>query len=89
MLLGELDDEARAKFNTHYRDGVIVRSVDAASRAHVAGVRTGDVIVELNNVEIKRLEDFKHAARLMRDDATARVRTTSGIGHIQGENKSQ
>ncbi len=41
--------------------GVVIGAVDAASPAAAAGVRRGDVIVEVNRVGIHKLSDFQRA----------------------------
>jgi membrane-associated protease RseP (regulator of RpoE activity) len=43
--------------------GVLVRSVEKASRGEKAGFRAGDVIVKVNNQSVHDTSDFTHALR--------------------------
>lgn len=43
--------------------GVVVASVDPNSAAQEAGIRRGDVIVELNRKKVRKLSDFKKIAK--------------------------
>ena len=41
------------------REGVLVRDVAAGSRAGEAGIRAGDVIVEVNRQPVRTVEELK------------------------------
>jgi serine protease Do len=85
MALSSINEDIRKQFGIHYRDGVCVRRIDVTSNAYKAGLRTGDVIVEINDERVRTLSEFRRAAGGISDNAVVRVRTTDGIGHIQGE----
>lgn len=87
--LVSLTDETRRRYGTHFREGVLVMEVDSGSRAFLGGLRVGDVIVEIGNFRVRNLTDFRALAKLMREGAMVKVRTTQGIGHIQGETRQR
>ena len=41
------------------KEGVLVRDVDEGGRAAEAGIRAGDVIVEINRQPVRTVEDLK------------------------------
>ena len=47
--------------------GIAIFSVDDGSTTHRAGVRAGDVLIEVNGQRVKRLSEYA-GARRMRDD---------------------
>ncbi|MCD6406002.1 MAG: PDZ domain-containing protein, partial [Planctomycetes bacterium] len=89
MRLEPLCDAMRREFGTHYREGVVVVDIAASGNAYRAGLRRGDVIVEINNVMVKTLGDFRTAVAKIPAANVVRVRTTTGIGHIQGETRAE
>jgi len=58
--VGGLTPEARAKYNLPERlnVGVVVESVKPGSKAHGAGIQPGDVIIEINRITIKTVDQF-------------------------------
>ena len=48
--------------------GVVVAEVDPSSHAAEAGLRTGDVIQELNHQPVKSVKDFDQAAASSKKD---------------------
>lgn len=85
MRVGAVSDELRRKFAMHYRDAVVVTRIESRSSAYRAGLRAGDAIVEINNAAVKTVADFRRAVSGIPSGNVVRVRTTKGIGHIQGE----
>lgn len=85
MRLVALSDGVRRKYGTHYRDGVVVVGIDRGSNAYQAGVRTGEVIFEVNNIIVKTLADFRSVVMEIPRTNVVKVRTSIGIGHIHGE----
>lgn len=47
--------------------GIAIFSVDDGSTTHRAGVRAGDVLIEVNGRRVKRLSEYA-SARKLRDD---------------------
>lgn len=89
MQLVNLTDEVKKRYGTRLKRGVLVREVDSGSVAFLGGLRVGDVIVEMGNFGVRNLTDFRALAEIMPRGAMVRVRTTKGIGHIQGETRQQ
>jgi len=85
MRLAGLSEPLRKRLGIHFQNGVLVRGVDSDGPAHRAGLRPGDVIVEINSIEVRSLPDLRKIAAVIPDSNVVRVRTTAGIGHIQGE----
>lgn len=56
-----IDSSARQKFaiSETLREGVVVTKVDPTSRAAMAGVRPGDVVVEVNRQPVKDTKGFR------------------------------
>jgi serine protease Do len=61
VTVAVLDRAARQKFSIpeKLRSGVVVTKVDPASRAAQAGVRPGDVVVEVNQQAVKDTKGFR------------------------------
>ncbi len=87
MTLSDITDKIRKEYSLPYKSGIIVIDVDLVRNAYQAGLRKGDVIVEINNTPVGSLSEFTEAVRLIRETNVVRVRTTEGIGHIQGETR--
>jgi len=49
-----------SRFDLSSKEGVIVSSVSRGSAASEAGFRRGDIIIEINNITIKNLEDYNN-----------------------------
>ena len=59
-------------------DGVVVTRVDEDSEAAQAGLRRGDVVVELNREPVKTLADFERATRAVKNGERLTVRVERG-----------
>lgn len=60
MQIQVLSSNYKQELNTNIK-GVLVSNVEAKSEAEIAGIRKGDIIVQIENGEISTLEDFKKA----------------------------
>ncbi len=87
MRLAGLTEHVRKSLGIHAHNGVVVMDVDPAGPAYRAGLRTGDVIVEINNIEVRSLGGFRTIATMVPAANVVMIRTTSGIGHVQGETR--
>jgi len=47
--------------NTYISGGVLVESIDANSEAFDIGIAKGDIIIQIEQIEIKDIDDFKYA----------------------------
>ncbi|CAB5120798.1 peptidase/PDZ domain protein [Olavius algarvensis associated proteobacterium Delta 3] len=59
----EIDNHIASYMSLDAGEGLLVRSVELASPAHVAGITTGDVILDIGNQPMKTLEDYRAAIR--------------------------
>jgi len=66
ITVRELTPELAKRFGAKEGDaGVVVVKIDAASKAFEAGIRQGDVVLQINQKDIATIEDYKKAvARL-------------------------
>jgi serine protease Do len=62
MSVAEVTDEVARAYGMSRKSGVVVTAVDGGSPAEQAGVMAGDVIHEMNGMEIKRVADYEKAA---------------------------
>lgn len=93
-LIGEVthDSRARRQFDipSHVRDGALVIEVDPASAAARAGLRPGDIILEINRQPVR---DADHASELSRrlegDRVLLRVWSGNGSRYIILDAKSK
>jgi S1-C subfamily serine protease len=85
MAVSDIDDALRKEFSAPSRKGVIAVEIRRGGNAYKAGLRKGDVILEINNTTVDSLAAFKQAVESIPDSNVVRVRTTDGVGHIQGE----
>lgn len=68
MKIAELNDEIRKNFDISPDiNGLIVKEIDNDSQAYELGIRPGNIIVEIENKEIKMLEDFVKIYKKMND----------------------
>jgi serine protease Do len=61
MTVANIDGEARRYFGLERHDGVVVTEVDRAAAAARAGIRPGDVILEINRQPIDSTADYNRA----------------------------
>jgi len=89
MLLRDMTLDMTGGSRRQSVQGVLVREVEPGGKAYQGGLRTGDVIEEVNNVPIRSLHDFTEATKNVPVTEIVRIRTSEGIGHIKGENGGQ
>ena len=58
LSVTNITPQIASRFDLSSKEGVIVSSVSKASAASEAGFRRGDIIVEINKVAIKNVEDY-------------------------------
>lgn len=61
--VSEVTANLRRQFRLKNNSGVVVTEIAQASPAALAGVRAGDLLIEINNQEIKNLNDLKKAVK--------------------------
>jgi serine protease Do len=60
-----------AQYGEPFRPGVLVIEVEPGSSAEQSGFSTGDIITKLNDREIENLEDYRSAAKSLKDEKKA------------------
>jgi serine protease Do len=60
-----------AQYNVKFKPGVIVVQVDPGSAAGEGGLRTGDVIVKIDDREIEDSDDYRSAVTALKDKKKA------------------
>ncbi len=63
MTVEEITPELARHFGLSQESGVVVVQVDGNSPAEEAGIRQGDIIVEIDQVSVKNLDDYKKKIR--------------------------
>jgi serine protease Do len=71
LMVRPLDPQIARSFNLETDKGVVIVDVRRGSLALDAGLRPGDVIVELDKKEIKTLQDYKSALAGIKPGGTA------------------
>jgi membrane-associated protease RseP (regulator of RpoE activity) len=69
IVVDELNEQLGAFFGVEGGKGVLVRSVVKDSRAEAAGIKAGDVIVEINDAAIADSSDLRLALRERRGES--------------------
>lgn len=58
LELSDLDEDIARYFDVEKDDGILVTGISGESPAKEAGIKSGDIIVEINGEEIKSVEDY-------------------------------
>jgi serine protease Do len=61
LRIGSITGDVARRLNLDSADGVVVMAVDRNGAAAVAGLRAGDVILQVNGVAIRSIDDFRTA----------------------------
>lgn len=83
----ELTPAAAQKYKVTEKTGVIVSNVEPGSSADEAGLRRGDVIVEINKRPVKSLKDYDDAIKSAKGDIL--VLTSRGYAVVKKEVKEE
>src|SRR5256885_891273 len=89
IAIKDVNDELAASFGVREREGVLVDDVVKGGPAEVAGLRPGDVIIELNGTKIREVPDLQRrvanvtpgqsvAVGVVRDRAAQKLRVRVG-----------
>jgi len=73
LMVRDLSPEEAQQLGTGSRKGVLVVKTLPGSQANYAGIRTGDLILELNDAPINNLTDYNNALTRMRSGEIVRV----------------
>ncbi len=58
LELSDLDEDIALYFNVEKDDGILVTGISGESPAKETGIKSGDIIIEINGEEIKSVEDY-------------------------------
>ena len=94
LAVQSLNVELAEAFGLNRRDGVVVVEVEPGSAAVEAGIRTGDVIVRVDDRQIRRITDFHSQTavifvgadvemEVIRDGRSRRVTLEVGDDHLE------
>ncbi|HEY5647922.1 MAG TPA: DegQ family serine endoprotease [Nitrospiria bacterium] len=62
VVVGELTSDATRRFGLpEFEEGVIILEISPGSRAEEAGLKRGDLVVEINRTPLKSLSDYNRA----------------------------
>lgn len=63
LTIAPLDDETKSRFQIpdQVNQGVIITAIKEGSPAQAANLRPGDIILEIDRIEINSVEDFRKA----------------------------
>src|SRR5256885_13790318 len=89
MAIKDVNDELAASFGVREREGVLVADVMKGGPAEAAGLKPGDVIIELNGAKIREVPELQRrvanvapgqsvALRVVRDRAPQSLRVRMG-----------
>jgi Do/DeqQ family serine protease len=70
---GTFNSSAAEEMGVNYTEGVYVAEVVKNSGAEKAGIKTGDIIMKLDNIEISKFEDLSGYIKTKRPDDTVNV----------------
>jgi len=77
-----MNESWAAQFNYDVKTGVFVCSVEADSAAEKAGLKMGDVIIKVDDSEIKTVEDLNLAKKRYSAGATAKLEVYRPDGNV-------
>ncbi|MBU4311827.1 MAG: Do family serine endopeptidase [Candidatus Omnitrophica bacterium] len=69
LEVSDVTPEISQRFKLEIDSGVIVIDVEAGSPAEASGIRTGDVIYEINRIPVRSRTDYKNAIKGVTGDA--------------------
>jgi serine protease Do len=74
MLISDLDDELRKKFNIDKKvEGVVIIAIKPDSTAAQKGLRKGDVIIQVNQVQVKNINQVSKINEKAKNEGKASV----------------
>ncbi|MFQ5787367.1 MAG: DegQ family serine endoprotease [Thermodesulfobacteriota bacterium] len=70
LIVQEINPQIQRKFGIDDINGVIITNVRSGSTADEAGLMTGDVVLEINKIHIKNIDDYRTATDSLNDGQT-------------------
>ncbi len=81
--VSDITEELAKKYRIEYRKGVLVTNIERDSPAFKSGIRTRDIIEEINRCKIESVADFNKVTSRIKGDCL--VRTPRGYTIIKAE----
>jgi serine protease Do len=82
LIVQEINPQIQRRLRIEDSEGVIITNVDTGGPAQEAGLRTGDLILEINKKQIRNLEDYRKAVDSIRNGETALLLVKRGKNTI-------
>ncbi len=82
VVVQEVTPGIQRRFNLESSTGVVITRVERGSLASNAGLRTGDLVVEINKRSIKDLSDYRSAVDSLKPGKTALILVRRGSNTI-------
>jgi serine protease Do len=82
LTVQNLTPELARQFGVSEERGVLIVSVEPGSSAYLAGLRAGDVIVEVNRKRVRNVNDFKSALAMSPKSVLLLVKNNEGTKFV-------
>ncbi len=82
LVVQEINPQIQRRLRIEDADGVIITNVDTGGPAQEAGLRIGDLILEINKKQIKNLDDYRKAMDSVKKGDTALLLVKRGKNTI-------
>jgi len=89
MRVEELTEEKAKELGLEGKKGVRVSKIEVGSAAYEAGLRVGQVILEMQFKPVESVEAFERIARALPSKADVAVRTNNGVKLIKGRKEEE
>ena len=82
LVVQEINPQIQRRLRIEDSEGVIITNVDSVGPAQEAGLRVGDLILEINKKQITNLDDYRKAIDSIKNGETALLLVKRGKNTI-------